>query len=130
MLYTTWVFNLWATSAFLARLVVSNISCLTYVVRHLGVQLVGRFNLSGTARGIWKVELEEVNPHLRGGRVENHLGKTYHSSPDRDSNLDLPVLNSRTQHDKRVSQLRHRGGIASYHRFGLYAYALIRDEKS
>nr|CAD7197583.1 unnamed protein product [Timema douglasi] len=23
-----------------------------------------------------KVELEEVNPHLRGGRVENHLGKT------------------------------------------------------
>nr|CAD7426609.1 unnamed protein product [Timema monikensis] len=26
--------------------------------------------------GIGKVELEEVNPHLRGGRVENHLGKT------------------------------------------------------
>nr|CAD7578615.1 unnamed protein product [Timema californicum] len=24
--------------------------------------------------GIGKVELEEVNPHLRGGRVENHLG--------------------------------------------------------
>nr|CAD7577547.1 unnamed protein product [Timema californicum] len=45
-----------------------------------------------------KVELEEVNPHLRGGRVENHLGKT---SPDRDSNLDLPVLSSRAQHDKR-----------------------------
>nr|CAD7595083.1 unnamed protein product [Timema genevievae] len=33
---------------------------------------------------------EEVNPHLRGGRVENHLGKTTPSSPDRDSNLDLP----------------------------------------
>nr|CAD7423556.1 unnamed protein product [Timema monikensis] len=31
-------------------------------------------------------------------------------SPDRDSNLDLPVLSSRAQHDKRVSQLRHRGG--------------------
>nr|CAD7430182.1 unnamed protein product [Timema monikensis] len=57
-----------------------------------------------------KVELEEVNPHLRGGRVENHLGKTTPSSPDRDSNLDLPVLSSRAQHDKRVSQLRHRGG--------------------
>nr|CAD7572222.1 unnamed protein product [Timema californicum] len=28
-----------------------------------------------------KVELEEVNPHLRGGRVENHLGKTTPSSP-------------------------------------------------
>nr|CAD7198688.1 unnamed protein product [Timema douglasi] len=60
--------------------------------------------------GIGKVELEEVNPHLRGGRVENHLGKTTLSSPDRDSNLDLPVLSSRAQHDKRVSQLRHRGG--------------------
>nr|CAD7410286.1 unnamed protein product [Timema poppensis] len=60
--------------------------------------------------GIRKVELEEVNLHLRGGRVENHLGKTTPSSPDRDSNLDLPVLSSRAQHDKRVSQLRHRGG--------------------
>nr|CAD7575180.1 unnamed protein product [Timema californicum] len=60
--------------------------------------------------GIGKVELEEVNPHLRGGRVENHLGKTTPSSPDRDSNLDLPVLSSRAQHDMRVSQLRHRGG--------------------
>nr|CAD7397155.1 unnamed protein product [Timema cristinae] len=29
-----------------------------------------------TEMGIGKVELEEVNPHLRGGRVENHLGKT------------------------------------------------------
>nr|CAD7201998.1 unnamed protein product [Timema douglasi] len=47
-----------------------------------------------------KVELEEVSPHLRGGRVENHLG-TPPSSPDRDSNLDLPVLSSRAQHDKR-----------------------------
>nr|CAD7199599.1 unnamed protein product [Timema douglasi] len=50
------------------------------------------------------VELEEVNPHLRGGRVENHLRKTTHSSPERDSNLDLPVLSSRAaQHDKRGS---------------------------
>nr|CAD7197698.1 unnamed protein product [Timema douglasi] len=63
--------------------------------------------------GIGKVVLEEVNPHLRGRRVENqenHLGKTTPSSPDRDSNLDLPVLSSRAQHDKRVNQLRHRGG--------------------
>nr|CAD7259969.1 unnamed protein product [Timema shepardi] len=60
--------------------------------------------------GIGKVELEEVNPHLRGGRVENHLGNPPPSSPDRDSNLDLPVLSSRAQHDKRVSHLRHRGG--------------------
>nr|CAD7194294.1 unnamed protein product [Timema douglasi] len=48
------------------------------------------------------VELEEVNPHLREGRVENHLGKTTPSSPNRDLNLDLPVLSSRAQHDKRV----------------------------
>nr|CAD7397345.1 unnamed protein product [Timema poppensis] len=61
--------------------------------------------------GIGKVELEEVNPHLRGWRVENHLGKTTPSSPDRDSNLDLPVLSTRAQHDKRVCQLRHRGGV-------------------
>nr|CAD7392103.1 unnamed protein product [Timema cristinae] len=52
--------------------------------------------------GIRKVELEEVNLHLRGGRVENHLGKTTPSSPDRDSNLDLPVFSSRAQHDKRA----------------------------
>nr|CAD7424123.1 unnamed protein product [Timema monikensis] len=54
----------------------------------------------------------EVNPHLRGGRVDNHLGKTTPSSPDQDSDLDLPILSSRAQHDKRVSQLRHRGGDA------------------
>nr|CAD7404377.1 unnamed protein product [Timema cristinae] len=60
------------------------------------------------------VELEEENPHLRGGRVENHLGKTTPSSPDRDSNLDLPVLCGRAQHDKRVSQLRHRGGVLMF----------------
>nr|CAD7568119.1 unnamed protein product [Timema californicum] len=53
-----------------------------------------------------QVKLEEVNPHLRGGRVENHLGKTTPSSPDRDSNLDLPVLSSRAQHDKRSIRVR------------------------
>nr|CAD7398706.1 unnamed protein product [Timema cristinae] len=46
---------------------------------------------------------EEVNPHLRRGRVENHLEKTTPSSPDRDLNLDLPVLSSGSQHDKRVN---------------------------
>nr|CAD7405795.1 unnamed protein product [Timema cristinae] len=33
-----------------------------------------------------------------------------HVELHRDSNLDLPVLSSRAKHDKRVSQLRHRGG--------------------
>nr|CAD7432512.1 unnamed protein product [Timema monikensis] len=68
------------------------------------------YTLLSTNYANGKVELEEVNPHLRVGRVENHLGKTTPSSPDRDSNLDLPVLSSRAQHVKRVSQLRHRGG--------------------
>nr|CAD7393434.1 unnamed protein product [Timema cristinae] len=48
--------------------------------------------------GFGKVESEGVNPHLRGGRVENNLGKTPHSSPDRDLNLDLLVLGGRAQH--------------------------------
>nr|CAD7442403.1 unnamed protein product [Timema bartmani] len=51
-----------------------------------------------------RLNLEEVNPHLRGGRVENNLGKTTHSSPDRDSNLDLPVLGGLTQHDWRLEK--------------------------
>nr|CAD7586509.1 unnamed protein product [Timema genevievae] len=54
---------------------------------------------SCTSLELGGLNLEEVNPHLRGGRVENHLGKTTPSSPDRDSNLDLPVLDGRAQHD-------------------------------
>nr|CAD7409000.1 unnamed protein product [Timema poppensis] len=67
--------------------------------------------------GIGKVELEKVNPHLRGGRVENHLGKNAPSSPDRDSNLDLPVLSSRAQHDKRVSTTTPPSSIEKPARF-------------
>nr|CAD7428820.1 unnamed protein product [Timema monikensis] len=57
--------------------------------------------------GFGRLNLEEVNPNLRGGKLENHLGPPP-SSPDRDSNIDIPVLSSRAQHDKLVSQLRHR----------------------
>nr|CAD7203709.1 unnamed protein product [Timema douglasi] len=67
--------------------------------------------------GIGKVELEEVNPHLQGGRVENHLGKTTPSSPDRDSNLDIPVLSSRAQHDKRLTGDAMRRNHNSVHLF-------------
>nr|CAD7424181.1 unnamed protein product [Timema monikensis] len=49
--------------------------------------------------GIGKVELKEVNQRFRDGGVENHLGITTRSSPDRDSNLDLLVLSSLAQHD-------------------------------
>nr|CAD7571517.1 unnamed protein product [Timema californicum] len=44
-----------------------------------------------------RLNIEEVNPHLCGGRVENLLGKTTSSSPERDSNHDLPVLGSIAQ---------------------------------
>nr|CAD7456822.1 unnamed protein product [Timema tahoe] len=37
-----------------------------------------------------------------GGKVENHIGKTTASSPERDSNLDLPVLGSLAQHEINV----------------------------
>nr|CAD7429758.1 unnamed protein product [Timema monikensis] len=67
---------------------------------------------SDSQHELGRLNIEEVNPHLRGGRVENHLGNTTPSSPERDLNLVLPVLSSRAQHDKRVSQLRHRGGRA------------------
>nr|CAD7453818.1 unnamed protein product [Timema tahoe] len=36
------------------------------------------------------------------------FGKNHPSSPDRDLNLDLPVLGGLAQHDWHVSQLRHR----------------------
>ncbi|CAG2055121.1 unnamed protein product [Timema podura] len=41
-----------------------------------------------------RLNLEQGNPHFLGGRVENHP-----SSPDRDSNLDLPILGSLAQHE-------------------------------
>nr|CAD7414367.1 unnamed protein product [Timema poppensis] len=37
---------------------------------------------------------EEVYPHLRRGRGENHFGKITLSTFDRDSNLELPVIGS------------------------------------
>nr|CAD7257524.1 unnamed protein product [Timema shepardi] len=46
-----------------------------------------------------RLNLKEVNPGLRGGRVENHFGKTTASSTDRDFNLDLPILGSLAQHE-------------------------------
>nr|CAD7402831.1 unnamed protein product [Timema poppensis] len=46
-----------------------------------------------------RLNLEEGNPHFRGGRVESHLRKTCPSSSDRDSNLNFPVLGSLSQHE-------------------------------
>nr|CAD7428893.1 unnamed protein product [Timema monikensis] len=86
----------------------SKISLPDFYIKSEGLRYLS--NIWYVRRDSLGVEVE-VNPHLRGGRVENHLGKTTPSSPDRDSNLDLPVLSSRAQHDKRVSQLRLRGGL-------------------
>nr|CAD7573983.1 unnamed protein product [Timema californicum] len=58
------------------------------------------------AKELGRLNLEEVNPHLCGGRVENHKGKTTPSPPDRDSNLDLHVLGNLAQHET--------GALANY----------------
>nr|CAD7573268.1 unnamed protein product [Timema californicum] len=53
-----------------------------------------------TLLGVFMLAFSEFDFIVR--RVENHLGTLPPpSSPDRDSNLDLPVLSSRAQHDKR-----------------------------
>nr|CAD7432662.1 unnamed protein product [Timema monikensis] len=74
-----------------------------------------------------EIDRKEVNPHLRGRRVENHLGKTTTSSPDRDSNLDLPVLSSRAQSDKRqmerTSRGKFEGGDAAWEEEKLQSYS-------
>nr|CAD7447990.1 unnamed protein product [Timema bartmani] len=51
------------------------------------------------ASELGKLNLEEVNQHLSGGKVEKHLEKITPISPDQDSNLDLPVLGSLAQHE-------------------------------
>nr|CAD7586627.1 unnamed protein product [Timema genevievae] len=55
-------------------------------------QTVWREEISGEAPG--QKQSNEVYPHLCGGRVENHFGKTTLSTSDRDSNLYFPVIGS------------------------------------
>nr|CAD7261727.1 unnamed protein product [Timema shepardi] len=56
------------------------------------------YSIKTQCNGHAMLKLEEVNPHLFGGRVEHYLGKTTPSSPNRHSNLDLPILGSLAQH--------------------------------
>nr|CAD7257407.1 unnamed protein product [Timema shepardi] len=65
--------------------------------------------------GMGKVVLEEVNPHSRGGIVEKHLGKATPSSPDRDSNLDLPVLSSRHIQSHKILNFQAFNQISGTH---------------
>nr|CAD7264071.1 unnamed protein product [Timema shepardi] len=60
-----------------------------------------------TAHGGWvkecgRLNLEEGDPHLCEGRVENYLGKTTPSSSDQDLNRYLPVLDILAQHETSV----------------------------
>nr|CAD7257702.1 unnamed protein product [Timema shepardi] len=59
--------------------------------------------------GIGKVELEEVNPHLRGGRVENHLGKPPQVHP---TEIRTSISPSSAAELNTTSQLRHRSGTS------------------
>nr|CAD7399381.1 unnamed protein product [Timema cristinae] len=59
---------------------------------------------------------------MRGGRVENHLGKTTPSSSERDSNLDLLVLSSLAQHE--TSALAINTTYADGARVGISSQAL------
>nr|CAD7259471.1 unnamed protein product [Timema shepardi] len=52
----------------------------------------------GEIKDLGRLNLEEMNLHLCGGRVENHIGKITPSSLDQVSNLDLPVQGSLSQH--------------------------------
>nr|CAD7394474.1 unnamed protein product [Timema cristinae] len=60
------------------------------------------------ARRNWEGLIRGSEPAFAWKESGKPFRKTNPSSPNRDSNLDLPILSSRAQHYKRVSQLRHR----------------------
>nr|CAD7567382.1 unnamed protein product [Timema californicum] len=121
----------------------SGLICLTIVVNdRMALERIepGRAEMSSTAEDgeievRISVELEEVNPHLRGRGVENHLGKTTPSSPDRDSNLDLPVLSSRTLHETSadrilISKVRHASANSALTAVELSSLAVSRNHEA
>nr|CAD7402740.1 unnamed protein product [Timema poppensis] len=67
--------------------------------RKVGTVLTGSRIRISLADSATYLASEEVNPNLRGGRVENYLGKITPSSPERDLNLDLPIIGSPAQHE-------------------------------
>nr|CAD7440006.1 unnamed protein product [Timema bartmani] len=75
--------------------------------RHLFLSFVKREQaLDGKA-------FKEVYPHIRGGGVEIHFGKTTLSTPDQDSNLDLPVIGSLAYYETSACVCKSRNRIAS-----------------
>nr|CAD7413656.1 unnamed protein product [Timema poppensis] len=61
--------------------------------------LICREPVVNRVKELGRLNIEEGNPHLHGGRMETRLGKTTPSSPERDSNLDLPVLCGPAKHE-------------------------------
>nr|CAD7588439.1 unnamed protein product [Timema genevievae] len=59
--------------------------------------------------GQGKLKLDQVKTHFHGGRVENHLEKTVLSTPDQDSNHDLPIIGSYES-----DSLEYEAGLSSY----------------
>nr|CAD7579419.1 unnamed protein product [Timema californicum] len=65
-------------------------------------------------KDIWKKEQQRIikekgsEPAFAWRESGKPFRKNRPNSPDRNSNLDLPILSSRALHDKPVSQLRHR----------------------
>ncbi|CAG2055986.1 unnamed protein product [Timema podura] len=70
--------------------------------------------LQRTQRGreLRRLYLEKVYTHLDGGIVENRFRKTTSSTPDRDSNLDLPVIGSLVYCES--DGLYHRSGVRTW----------------
>nr|CAD7573604.1 unnamed protein product [Timema californicum] len=73
------------------------------MTEEIGDPILAEFSL---LRELERLKVEEMNPHLRGGRMENHLGKTTLNSLGQDLNLDHPVLGSLVQHET--------GALANY----------------
>nr|CAD7590978.1 unnamed protein product [Timema genevievae] len=56
-------------------------------------------SLPPSPNGLGRLYLEDVHPHLHGGRLENHFGKTTVRTPDKESNIERPVIGSLAQHE-------------------------------
>ncbi|CAG2054107.1 unnamed protein product [Timema podura] len=68
--------------------------CMLYILSLLAI--VSHIHY-GTCVELGRLNIEEVNPHLLGEKVETHLRKTTSISPKGDLNLDLPILSSLAQ---------------------------------
>nr|CAD7432029.1 unnamed protein product [Timema monikensis] len=81
-----------------------------YVIVTVLVDQISFTDLVAKLKELGRLNLEEVNPHLCGGKVENHQGKTTPSSPNRDSNFDLHVLGSIAQ--LKLAHIRLSGHVS------------------